>query len=126
MVQGIERRMHKVMLIEDDPTMLSLLETLMEIEGFAVNKVVDFSQAHIEVREYHPDLVLLDVHLHEFSGLDILRHLREDKGLAELKIVMSSGMDMETECLQKGANEFVLKPYMPDELISKIKIQLGE
>ena len=112
--------MAKVMLVEDDPTMLSLLNTLLEIEGFEVAKVTDFSNVIQEIPKNAPDVILLDVHLKDVNGLDILVDIRKDANLDDVRIIMSSGMDFKTESLSKGANDFVLKPYMPDELIEKI------
>jgi DNA-binding response OmpR family regulator len=113
--------MTKVMLVEDDPTMLSLLDTLLGIEGFEVAKISDFANVIEEVRLASPDVILMDVHLHDSDGKEILVDLRSDGGFGETKIIMSSGMDFRHECLAKGANDFILKPYMPDELINKIK-----
>ena len=118
--------MHKVMLVEDDPTMLSLLKTLMEIEGFQVVNVVDFEQIIDEIRQNIPDLILLDVHLGDISGFEVLEKLRQDEQLQNVVVIMSSGMDVQKQCIEKGADDFVLKPYMPDELIMKIKQKIVE
>jgi DNA-binding response OmpR family regulator len=113
--------MAKVMLVEDDPTMISLLNTLLEIEGFEVAQVKDFSKVLQEIPLNSPDLILLDVHLKDVNGLDILVDIRKDTSLNDISVIVSSGMDFKEESLSKGANDFVLKPYMPDELIDKIK-----
>ena len=116
--------MTKVMLVEDDPTMLSLLTTLLEIEGFEVSKVNDFKNVVEEVREEDPELVLMDVHLEDIDGIELLVQMRSDPAFSHIKIIMSSGMDFRYKCMDKGANDFILKPYMPDELIGKIKTMI--
>ncbi|MBW8011022.1 MAG: response regulator [Chloroflexi bacterium] len=116
--------MHKVMLVEDDPTMLSLLNTLLEIEGFNVFETKDFRHALDEIRAAKPDLVLLDVHLQEYDGFEILEGIRQDQVTKDIAVIMSSGMALKDDCLDKGANNFIMKPYMPDELIGMIKQQL--
>ena len=113
--------MTKVMLVEDDPTMLSLLQTLLEIEGFEVAKSTDFNNVVPEVIAHRPDVMLIDVHLLDASGFDILQAVREEEIVKNTAVIMSSGMDFSSECIQKGANDFVMKPYMPDELIEKIR-----
>lgn len=120
--------MPKVMLIDDDTTILSLLQTLLEFEGFQViqlngqgNQDEIMGQIHLE----HPDLVLLDVHLHHINGLDLLRLIRQDEGLGSIRVLMSSGMELGSKCTQEGADGFILKPYMPDELVKKIQLMLG-
>ena len=112
--------MHKIMLLEDDPTMLSLLNTLLEIEGYQVSHTLDFLNTLEAIEQYDPDLILLDINLREINGLDILKDIREDKHLKDVAVIMSSGMNLKDECLDTGANDFILKPYMPDELVNKI------
>lgn len=122
--------MPKVMLIEDDATMLSLLRMLLEMEGYDVavwqGEAETASLAGIlsDLQREQPDLVLLDAHLHKISGLDLLRQLRADLRLQHTLVLMSSGMDLSYECRQGGADGFIPKPYMPDELIEMIRAML--
>lgn len=117
--------MAKVMLVEDDPTMISLLETLMQIEGFEVYTIMDFTTLLERVDTIKPDMLLMDVNLKNANGLELLEVMRLTD-MHQPKVIMSSGLDYSVQALDKGANEFVLKPYMPDELIKKIKAQLGQ
>ncbi len=113
--------MTKIMLIEDDPTMLSLLGTLLEFEGYESVKVKKFDNVLGEINEQNPDLILMDVHLDQVDGIELLVKIRGQEKMHDLKIIMSSGMDIGDECDAKGADAFILKPYMPDELIGRIK-----
>ncbi|HEX6305655.1 MAG TPA: response regulator [Anaerolineales bacterium] len=125
--------MPKVMLIDDDKNMLSLLDTLLALEGYDVSKLgADLSLEGQEIRyaikRENPDLLMMDVHLNQVNGLDgfdLLRQLRRDSDLAEMKILISSGMDFSDKCIREGADGFVLKPYMPEELLVKIRRILG-
>jgi DNA-binding response OmpR family regulator len=114
--------MVKIMLIEDDKSMIVLLSTLLQMEGYQVSKVNDDSLEQVleSIGKEAPELVLLDVHLHKFSGFDLVTQLRKTSTLAGVKVLMMSGLDMKEECQQKGADDFILKPYMPDDLILKI------
>lgn len=110
-----------VMLAEDDETMVSLLRTLLGMEGYqvvALEMDQDISEA---VKANKPDVLLLDVHLPTVNGLDILDQLRSDPDTESVSIVMTSGLNLETECMRHGANEFLLKPYMPDDLLGILK-----
>lgn len=109
------------MLLEDDFTMLSLLQTLLEIEGYEVFQSVEFDDAASRISEVKPDLIIMDVNLQSANGLDVLQAVRSDEGLANTLVIMSSGMDLQNECMEKGADDFILKPYMPDELVRKIE-----
>jgi len=116
--------MPKVMLIEDDKTMLTLLSTLLGMEGYQI--VTLTTEQTVEallatLRREKPDAALVDVHLQQASGLDLLACLRQDPELASIKILMSSGLDMSVESKKAGADDFILKPYMPDELIKCIR-----
>ncbi len=114
--------MHKILLVEDDPTMLGLLQTLLQMEGFEVaqSKEDELEEIISELRQEKPTLALIDVHLRHINGLDVLKRIRKDAELKDICVLMSSGMDVGDRCLEEGANGFILKPYMPDELIKKI------
>jgi DNA-binding response OmpR family regulator len=112
------------MLIEDDATMLSLLGTLLEFEGFQVaslNGETDADHILQKMRSEMPELILLDVHLPGVSGFELMRRMRGDEELKSTKVIMSSGMNLNIECRQAGADGFILKPYMPEELVEKIR-----
>ncbi len=121
--------MPKVMLIEDDATMLSLLQTLLELEGFQVAKTDNkgsLDDLMNVLRQEKPQLVLMDVYLRGFNGFDLLRQIRQDERLKSTPVLMSSGMELAIECQQAGADGFILKPYMPEELVGKIRKTLEQ
>ena len=112
--------MSNVMLIEDDRTMRSLLTTLLEIEGFDVvdPNIENEESVFAAVLQHKPDIIILDVHLRRGNGLDILKKIRNDDRTRKINILMSSGMDLREKCLEAGADNFILKPYMPDDLLT--------
>jgi DNA-binding response OmpR family regulator len=114
--------MPKIMLVEDDETMVSLLQTLLQMEGFEVVKMKDQTLESILsiVRQEEPDLALVDVHLTELNGFDVLSSLLKERRPAGMGVIMSSGLECRSQCLQNGADDFILKPYMPDDLIAVI------
>jgi DNA-binding response OmpR family regulator len=111
----------KIMLAEDDATMVSLLKTLLKLEGFDVVALSADADVPAAVRREKPDVLLLDVHLLHQSGLNILEALRGSQDTFGVRVVMSSGANVKEECMTRGANGFLLKPYMPDDLISLLK-----
>jgi CheY-like chemotaxis protein len=115
------------MLAEDDATMLVLLRTLLEIEGFQVKTFTGRTQADLvaHLDQEKPDVLLMDVHLYNLNGVAALRALRQDQALQNLQVIMTSGSDVNEECLKEGANAFLMKPYMPDTLIKMINQQLS-
>jgi two-component system response regulator AdeR len=120
--------MTKILLCEDDPTMSLLLTTLLEYEGFEVfgsEDCIDFAELIEIIRQKKPEIVLLDVHLRQLNGFDLLRMIRQEPEIQQPRVLMSSGMDLGMESHVEGADGFILKPYMPEELIHKIQETLG-
>jgi CheY-like chemotaxis protein len=113
--------MPKLLLAEDDPTMVSLLSTLLKMEGFEVVVVGANADVPAEVKKEKPDSMLMDVHIGKQNGLDILQAIRKDPAIAGVRIIMASGYNVKDECLQRGANHFLLKPFMPDDLLKLLK-----
>jgi len=118
----------KVLLIEDDQSMLALLRTLLRFEGFEVTHLE--SEEELDeilgfIREENPALILLDVHLHQLNGFDLLHSIRKDQDMKNIRILMYSGIDFRSRCMAEGADGFILKPFMPEELILKIRKTLG-
>jgi CheY-like chemotaxis protein len=113
--------MAKILLAEDDPTMISLLKTLLKMEGFDVVMLDADADVPAAVQQEMPDTVLMDVHLGGQNGLQILESIRKNQDLANVRVVMTSGLNMREECIRRGASAFLLKPFMPDDLISVLK-----
>ena len=118
--------MKKVMLIEDDKTMQSLIRTLLEMEGFRVELPGEFQENFILnlINKNRPDTMVIDVNLRQMSGIELLKKIRSNKNLDSIKILMSSGLDLKDDCIKAGANAFLQKPYMPDQLIGLLKSNL--
>ncbi|MCX7608028.1 MAG: response regulator [Anaerolineales bacterium] len=117
--------MTKVLVADDDETMVSLLATLLKMEGFSVTTLMDKNGHPLEnIRAAQPDILILDIYLGRHSGLDLVRQIRQTEDLRSLRVIMVSGMNRREDCLAAGADDFLLKPYMPDELFAKIRALL--
>jgi DNA-binding response OmpR family regulator len=113
--------MAKVFLAEDDATMVSLLKTLLKMEGYQVitmDTETDIVQAVIDA---NPDVLLMDVHLHRHNGMDELTKLRATPGGETIHVLMTSGLDLKDQCLKRGANGFIQKPFIPDDLLKALR-----
>jgi len=109
--------MQKILLADDDDTMVALLKTLLGLEGYQVATLMDKTGDILEnIRLAKPDVLLIDIFLGDQNGLEIVRQIRNSPEFKALKIVMASGIDKTEECLAAGADVFLLKPYMPNEL----------
>jgi DNA-binding response OmpR family regulator len=119
--------MAKIMVAEDDQTMVTLLTTLLKMDGFEVIAIDADADIPAAVERDNPDVLLMDVHLSNQNGLGILDILRSSKKRRKLQVVMISGLNVREECMLHGANDFLLKPFMPDDLTKMLRknIQLS-
>jgi DNA-binding response OmpR family regulator len=110
----------KIMVVDDDREMGRLLRTLFEMEGYQVSVVPVYEEILSTARQVMPDIVLMDVRLRGKETVDLMRQMRADVGLKRIPVVMTSGMDLGRECMEAGAKLFVLKPFLPDELVRTV------
>lgn len=113
--------MTRVMIVDDEIEMTRLLKMLLELEGFTVETTPTGEGALTKSAIQAPDVYMVDYHLHDMSGEELIRKLRVQVALARVPIVVVSGRDVEPEVLRAGATEFMLKPFEPDELIATLK-----
>jgi DNA-binding response OmpR family regulator len=110
--------LRKILIVDDEYLTTKLLRTLLELEGFTIISTSDQQQVVEMVRAEHPDLVIMDVYLDDKDGLEILQVIRNK---SSTPILMTSGLDRSDECLQAGANAFLLKPFNRAQLLKAIR-----
>jgi DNA-binding response OmpR family regulator len=118
--------MKKILLIEDDADLFSLLKYNLEKEGFALTGLQTGRGALELCRQVRPDLILLDIMLPDSDGLDICKGIRRDPDLAPIPVIFLTARASETDRivgLELGANDYVVKPFFVRELIARIKLQ---
>jgi len=118
--------MKKILLIEDDADLFSLLQYNLEKEGFLLTGLQTGRGAIELSRKVRPDLILLDIMLPDSDGLDICKGIRKDPDLAGTPIIFLTARAAETDRiigLEIGANDYVVKPFSVRELIARIKLQ---
>jgi DNA-binding response OmpR family regulator len=106
------------MIVDDDRTTVKLLQTLLELDGFKVTAVPRGVDVLPTARQAKPDIILMDYHLTDTDGVEVLRELRATPEFAGLPVVMTSGLDVREEAMEAGANTFLVKPFEPEELPS--------
>lgn len=111
----------KILVVEDEPTLLETLIYNLKREGYAVEGVSDGRTAVDKAREMLPDLIVLDIMLPGMDGLEITRILRQDM---TIPILMLTARDDEIDRvlgLEIGADDYLTKPFSMRELIARIK-----
>ena len=119
--------MKKILLIEDDTDLFSLLKYNLEKEGFSLTGLQTGKGALELCRQVRPDLILLDIMLPDSDGLDLCKGIRKDPELASTPVIFLTARASETDRivgLELGANDYVVKPFFVRELIARIKLQL--
>jgi CheY-like chemotaxis protein len=109
------------MIVDDDRTTVTLLQTLLSLDGFDVSLVARGGDVLERARCDNPDIFLIDYHLNDMDGPEVVALLRADPAFAQSPIVVASGMNVEYEARQAGASLFLLKPLEPDTLADTLK-----
>lgn len=112
----VEGTLAKVMIVDDDFTTVTLLETLLELDGYECLTVGRGSDVISKAEMFQPDIVLMDYHLSDTEGVVVLRDIRSHSTLSNTPVVIASGMDVEDEVIAAGANQFLVKPFEPGDL----------
>lgn len=117
-----------VLLVEDDPTILQLLEVNFEMEGFGVLRATDGAIGLATALAEHPDVIVSDVMMPNMSGLEMVEALRADASTAAIPVILLSakaqGADIRNG-IAAGANDYMTKPFEPLDLIDRVNALLG-
>lgn len=124
-MQNVSASPLSVFIIEDDDNILQVLKFMLQRQGYQVTHASDgrAARAYIEASE-PPALVLLDVMLPYVDGFEIVNVIRTHAAWAAVPIVMLTAKAMEQDivrALDAGANDYVLKPFQPNELLARLR-----
>jgi len=117
----------RILIVDDEPNLLRLLEYALESEGFKVSTALDGHAAFQAMYAEPPDLVILDVMLPDMSGEDLCRQLRRNEITATVPIMMLSAKSQPSDKirgLRAGADEYVTKPVQTGELVARVQALL--
>jgi excisionase family DNA binding protein len=126
---ALESGKRKVLLVDDDPDLVEMMSKVLEDDGrFEVRVAANGFDAGMMVKEYRPDLIVLDVMLPDINGKEVCMRVRSDNTLEDVRIICISGMiedDKIQELRDAGADDFLHKPFEIEELIDHMCVQLG-
>ena len=116
-------RTARLLVVDDTPQNGRLLEAMLTPHGYAVVLALSGGEGLEKVRTEHPDLVLLDILMPDMTGYDVCRRLREDPATRLLPVVMltSSGDQDKVNAIEAGADDFIARPFNPQELLSRVR-----
>ena len=118
----------QILIVEDEPAIREMIVMTLEMAGYDSLQAADVSEAHQQVVDHRPALILLDWMLPgDKSGIDFCRLLKQDELLSEIPVIMltaKSEEDSKVHGLDAGADDYMTKPFSTRELISRIKAVL--
>jgi DNA-binding response OmpR family regulator len=116
--------MAKVLVIEDEETLVRNLADKLRGEGFAVSTAMDGEEGLQKVRDEHPDLIVLDIMLPRLDGLSLCRMVRRDPETSHIPIIMLTARGTEVDKivgLESGADDYVVKPFALGEFLARVR-----
>lgn len=115
--------MKKILLVDDEKNILTTISLLLENEGYDVKPVIDGVKAMDAAHEFEPDLILLDVKIPKMNGFLVCEALKDDEKTEDIPIIFISAKAEEEDIkkgLDLGAEDYIVKPIDPDDLLKRI------
>ncbi len=121
---ALESGKRKALVVDDDAELVELIRDALESDGrFEVRVANNGFEAGMMVKDYHPDVLILDIMLPDLNGKEVCQRVRSDGSLDDVKILAISGMveaDKVSELRQAGADDFLQKPFEVEQLVERI------
>ncbi|OHD57356.1 MAG: hypothetical protein A2Y33_07685 [Spirochaetes bacterium GWF1_51_8] len=120
--------MKKILAIDDHEEILSIIKTKLSRSGFEVEILSDSMLAMEKVRQFKPDLVLLDIMMPKITGFEICEELKSTPEFKDVRVVFLTAKDMDfarKKAQELNADGFIAKPFSPKELLSFIEDLIG-
>lgn len=118
------RTKHRILIVDDEPDTVELIEFNLRNAGYEVSSAEDGAEALRKARQNAPDLIVLDVMLPELDGLEVCKILRADPVTASIPVLMLTARAAEVDRilgLELGARDYVTKPFSPRELLLRVR-----
>jgi DNA-binding response OmpR family regulator len=117
-----------VLVVDDDPVILKLLEVNFEMEGFEVVRAADGFEGLERARAVRPDIVVLDVMMPRMTGYEVARALRDDAETAHIPIIFVTARAQSSDVergMELGVDDYITKPFDPLDLIDRVNSLLA-
>jgi DNA-binding response OmpR family regulator len=121
--------MRRILAVDDDQDILEVLQYILEESGYEVATLSDGYNLISKVRDFHPDLVLLDIMLGGLDGRELCKHLKASKETNYVPVILiSASHDVSKRSLNHdgGPDDFIAKPFDIDVLLNSVKRQLNQ
>lgn len=113
--------MFKVFIVEDEETIIEVLQAYFEKEGWTVHHAKNGSDGLHLIKILNPDFVILDLMLPDISGEEICREIRKDSNIPIIMLTAKTAEESRIQGIELGADDYILKPFSPRELVVRMK-----
>jgi two-component system, OmpR family, KDP operon response regulator KdpE len=114
----------RILVIDDEPQIRRIMRTTLSGAGYEVDDAKSGEEGLEKLREFRPDLILLDINMPGMGGFAACKALRADPGVAIIMLTVRDSDDDKVRCLDAGADDFVTKPFSTPELLARIRAAL--
>jgi two-component system, OmpR family, response regulator RpaB len=121
MLHSLERPKQTILVVDDDANIRRILATRLSMAGYQVSTAADGAQALDSFRQQAPDLIVLDVMMPELDGYDVCRTLRKESDVPIILLTALANVADRITGLEAGADDYMVKPFSPKELESRIR-----
>jgi len=121
--------MARILIAEDEPDIRELVAFTLRFAGHEVTSTANGEEALQQASQVSPDLIIMDVRMPKMTGYDACRAMKADMMLKDIPVIFLSakGQDSEIQTgMEAGAEEYLLKPFAPDQLVERVKSILAK
>jgi DNA-binding response OmpR family regulator len=121
--------LHKILIVDDSPAEVRLMQTLLDKAGYACVAIHDPTRLEQTITSEQPSLILLDVVMPQRNGFQVCRELKGNAEFAEIPVVLVTSKNSESDRFwgkQQGADGYVAKPFTGDDLLGTVRKLVGK
>jgi len=114
----------RILVIDDEPQIRRIMRETLISAGYEVDDAKNGEDGLLKVREFRPDLVLLDINMPDMGGIEVCRAVRSDSNIAIIMLTVRKSENDKVAALDAGADDFVTKPFSTPELLARVRAAL--
>lgn len=114
---------NRILICDDDPLLMELINFRLGAKGYEVLKAIDGDEALARATEDLPELIVLDAMMPRMDGFEVLLRIKNNPATAQIPVIMLTARRSERDivsALERGADDYLVKPFIPDELLARI------